>query len=264
MGSGRCLWDDRALTTRSAPQASLGYIRYMSENKTTLPRAVPAATVIVLRDAESGQKGLEVLLLRRNAKTAFHGGAWVFPGGHIDPEDHNPDAPDDMLAAARQAAVREAAEEAGLSLATETLLYFSHWTTPLIRPKRFSTWFFVAQAGGDAVQVDGTEISDHAWMRPHEALEARQAGEIELPPPTFVSLTKLSAFSAAKNALAYVSGREPDTFFPKLEKVEGGYCSLYHGDAGYESSKVAAPGRRHRLWMLKSGWRYERARQGAG
>ncbi len=236
----------------------------MSANETTPPSAVPAATVIVLRDADSRQKGIEVLLLRRNAKTAFHGGAWVFPGGHIDPEDYNPAAPDDMLAAARQAAVREAEEEAGLSLTTETLLYFSHWTTPLIRPKRFSTWFFVAQAGGDAVQVDGMEISDHVWMRPHEALEARQAGEIELPPPTFVSLMKLSAFSTVKGALAYVSGREPDTFFPRLEKIEGGYCSLYLGDAGYEPSNVDEPGRRHRLWMLKSGWHYERTPACAG
>lgn len=236
----------------------------MSANQTTPPSAVPAATVIVLRDADSRQRGIEVLLLRRNAKTAFHGGAWVFPGGHIDPEDHNPAAPDDMLASARQAAVREAEEEAGLRLSTETLLYFSHWTTPLVRPKRFSTWFFVAQAGRDAVRVDGAEISAHTWMRPHEALTARQAGEIELPPPTFVSLTKLSACGTVKDALTYVRGREPDIFFPRLEKVEGGYCSLYHGDAGYESSKVAAPGRRHRLWMLKSGWHYELAPECAG
>ncbi len=235
----------------------------MSENKTT-PTAAPAATVIVLRDANGGQKGIEALLLRRNARTAFHGGAWVFPGGHIDPEDHNPDAPADMLAAARQAAVREAQEEAGLSLSTQTLLYFSHWTTPLVRPKRFSTWFFATQAGKDAVQVDGTEISAHTWMRPHQALAARQAGEIELPPPTFVSLTKLSAFETARDALAYIRGREPDIFFPKLEKIEGGYCSLYRGDAGYESSNVDAPGRRHRLWMRQNGWRYEIAQECAG
>ena len=236
----------------------------MSENTTTSPPAAPAATVIVLRDAESEPKGMEVLLLRRNTKTAFHGGAWVFPGGHIDPEDHNPDTPDDMLAAARQAAVREAREEAGLNLSKADLLYFSHWTTPLVRPKRFSTWFFVAQAGQEAVQVDGAEINAYAWMRPHEALAARQAGEIELPPPTFVSLTKLSAFGTVKDALAYVRGREPDIFFPKLEKVEGGYCSIYHGDAGYESSNVDEPGRRHRLWMRKGGWRYELAQEQAG
>ena len=236
----------------------------MSENKTMSPPAVPAATVIVLRDAESGPKGIEALLLRRNAKTAFHGGAWVFPGGHIDPEDHNPDAPDDMLAAARQAAVREAQEEAGLDLSKADLLYFSHWTTPLVRPKRFSTWFFIVPAGRDAVQVDGVEINAHAWMRPHEALVARQAGELELPPPTFVSLTKLSAFGTVQDALAYVRGREPDIFFPKLEKVEDGYCSIYHGDAGYESSNVDEPGRRHRLWMRKGGWRYELAQEHAG
>ncbi len=229
----------------------------MPENKTTPPPAVPAATVIVLRDVENRSKGIEALLLRRNAKTAFHGGAWVFPGGHIDPEDHDPRVPDDMLAAAQQAAVREAQEEAGLSLSKADLLYFSHWTTPLVRPKRFSTWFFVARAGKDAVQVDGAEINAHAWMSPHKALVARQAGELDLPPPTFVSLTQLSAFGTVEAALAYVRGREPDIFFPKLEKVEDGYCSIYHGDAGYESSSVDEPGRRHRLWMRKGGWCYE-------
>ncbi len=229
----------------------------MSATETSSPTALPAATVIVLRDAGGEPQGIEVLLLRRNVKTAFHGGAWVFPGGHIDPEDHDPDAPDDMLAAARQAAVREAQEEAGLNLSKADLLYFSHWTTPLVRPRRFSTWFFVAQAGQEAVQVDGAEIKAHAWLRPRQALAARQAGELELPPPTFVSLTKLSAFGTVTDALAYVRGRETDIFFPKLEKVQDSYCSLYRGDAGYESSNVDTPGRRHRLWMRQSGWQYE-------
>ena len=38
----------------------------------------PSATVVLLRD---GRSGLELLLLRRSAKLAFFGGAWVFPGG---------------------------------------------------------------------------------------------------------------------------------------------------------------------------------------
>ena len=220
--------------------------------------AAPAATVILLRNARNEAKGVEALLLQRHAKTAFHGGAWVFPGGHIDPEDHEPGAPDDMLAAARTAAVRETAEEAGLRVDPDTLAYFSHWTTPLIRPRRFSTWFFVAPADDEGVRVDGREISAHRWLRPAAALAARHAGEIELPPPTYVSLTMLAAFDGVAAALAFVRGREPDVFFPKLEKVEGGYCSLYRGDAGYETASVAAPGQRHRLWMLRDGWRYER------
>ena len=41
---------------------------------------IPAATVIVLRDAPDG---IETLMLHKNSKIAF-GGMWVFPGGRID------------------------------------------------------------------------------------------------------------------------------------------------------------------------------------
>ena len=47
----------------------------------TDPELRLAATAVLLRDTE---QGLEVLLLRRNAKLAFAAGAWVFPGGAID------------------------------------------------------------------------------------------------------------------------------------------------------------------------------------
>ena len=53
--------------------------------------AAPAATVVLLRD---GEAGIEVLLGRRSSRLDFHGGAWVFPGGRIDPEDYA-DRPDD-------------------------------------------------------------------------------------------------------------------------------------------------------------------------
>ena len=64
----------------------------------------PSATVILLRDAGDH---LETLLLRRNSRLSFHGGAWVFPGGRIDPEDYPPGAESDVLAAAQHAAVRK-------------------------------------------------------------------------------------------------------------------------------------------------------------
>lgn len=225
----------------------------MSSDSTSAPPA-PSATVIVLRDTPAG---LETLLLRRNSRLAFHGGAWVFPGGHIDAADHVSGAEDDMLTAARNAAVREAREEANLMIGAEELVFFSHWTTPIIRPKRFSTWFFVAPAGEGAVAVDGDEIHDHSWLRPEKALAAQKSGEIELPPPTFVSITKLAAFQTVDHALSRLAEREPEVFFPRIQKVSGGACCLYQGDAGYETENPDAPGARHRLWMLKSGWRYE-------
>lgn len=215
---------------------------------------IPSATVILLRDAE---KGLETLLLRRNSKIAFHGGAWVFPGGRIDPEDH-PAGKEDLFAAARQAAVREAREEAGLTIAVKELTWLSHWTTPEGRPERYSTWFFIAAAKDhDTVQIDGDEIHDHRWMTPQEALAAQRRKAIELPPPTFVTLTKLSAYQTTGSALSAFSAREPEIFVPRYKRISEGVCSLYQDDVGYLDIDLDRPGRRHRLWMIDSGWRYE-------
>jgi len=95
--------------------------------------ARPAATVVLLRDL-AGEPGFEVFLVRRHDKVAFMGGAYVFPGGRLDPADATPpdlswcDGMD--VAAARfggmppadavayhVAALRELFEEAGVLLA---------------------------------------------------------------------------------------------------------------------------------------------------
>ena len=95
------------------------------------PAARPAATVVVLRDAE---RGPEVLLLRRAERGDHNSGAWVFPGGLVDAGDVRCTAHargvDTTSAAARLglaegaldyyvAAVRECFEEAGLLFAAE-------------------------------------------------------------------------------------------------------------------------------------------------
>ncbi len=181
----------------------------------------------------------------------------MFPGGRIDPEDYPAQAPSDDFAAAQQAAVRESHEEAGLTIQTDDLVYLSHWTTPIVQPKRFSTWFFIAAASREAVQVDGGEIHAHRWMRPHAALAAQRAGEIELPPPTFVTLLKLQDYTNAGDALDAIAAQQPEVFLPQHFKVPGGACTVYQGDAGFDHDDIDRPGPRHRLYMIKSGWRYE-------
>ncbi|MEM9073411.1 MAG: NUDIX domain-containing protein [Myxococcota bacterium] len=206
---------------------------------------IPSATVIPLRERDT----LEVLLLRRNKKLVFHGGDWVFPGGRVDDEDRQ----HDELATARHTAVREAHEEAALVLTPEQLVPFAHWTTPEIRPRRYATWFFVAHADTDA-RADGVELTEARWWPLAEALRARDAGTIGLPPPTFVSITLLQTL-ALREALA---PRLVERIVPRVIAVEGGECALYPGDAGYSSSDPTCAGARHRGWYLRSGWRYER------
>src|SRR4051794_19778932 len=108
---------------------------------------LPAATVVLLREAADQ---FEVLLLRRNADLAFLGGAWVFPGGRVDPGD---DHGDGTQGAARRAAAREAREEAGVEVDPATLVEFSHWTTPAVRVRRFAVWFFLGECRPGEVRV---------------------------------------------------------------------------------------------------------------
>jgi 8-oxo-dGTP pyrophosphatase MutT (NUDIX family) len=214
--------------------------------------AMPAATVVLVRDAAGG--GIETLMLRKNSKIAF-GGMWVFPGGRVDSGDE--DADRDEMVAARHAAVREALEETGLTVQESDLVPFSHWVPPPVAPKRFATWFFLAAAPVGAVTVDGSEIHEHQWLRPSEAMRLRDEGEIEFVPPTWMTLHRLAQHSDVASVLDDAKDRDVDYFETRIARIEGGIAALWAGDAGYETIDATAPGARHRLCMLESGWRYE-------
>ncbi len=102
-------------------------VSFSFEGDAPTPR--DAATVLVVRDSPNGP---EVFFVKRAAGVRFMGGAYVFPGGRLDPEDADPavacdlDAAtcaqrlgDDDPARARAlhvAALRECLEESGLLL----------------------------------------------------------------------------------------------------------------------------------------------------
>jgi 8-oxo-dGTP pyrophosphatase MutT (NUDIX family) len=92
----------------------------------------PAASVILVRD---GELGPEVFMVERQKSARFVGGAHVFPGGRVDPEDADAGelcvGLDDEAASRRLrvghgglahyvAAIRECFEEAGVLLAYDT------------------------------------------------------------------------------------------------------------------------------------------------
>lgn len=216
---------------------------------------IPAATVVPLRD---GPDGVEVLMMRRNSKLEFVGGMWVFPGGRIDPGDYPDGDPGDVFKASEQAAVREAEEEADLRIDPASLVRYSHWVPPAITPKRFATWFFLAPAPLGEVTVDGGEIKEHAWWSPTATLERREAGEIEIVPPTYVTLHHLAEHSTVQNALDAAADRDPLFYETQVAAADDGVVALWAEDAGYDTRDVDLPGARHRLWMLDSGWRFEK------
>ena len=214
--------------------------------------AHPASTVLLLRD---GSTGVECLMIRRSSKTKF-GGMWAFPGGRIEDEDIPEGTAPDPLPAARRAAARETAEEVGLTIDEHALVLLSHWLPPANAPVRFSTWFFTAASHGGEIAIDENEVNDHRWFNAADALGAQRRGEIELVTPTFVTLTKLTSFSAAANAVAV---REPEYFATRLAKAaSGARVCLYEGDVAYRSGDCEAPGPRRRLTIDDvAGWRWE-------
>jgi 8-oxo-dGTP pyrophosphatase MutT (NUDIX family) len=219
------------------------------------PPAIPAATVVLVRDATAGT-GIEVLMLHRTSKGSF-GGMWVFPGGRVDDDDRRPDD-DGEEPAARRAAVREATEECGLDVAPASIVPFSHWTPPPVTPKRFSTWFFLARVPEGDVVVDGGEILDHRWLSPREVLDRRDRGEVDLAPPTWMTLNTLVDAVDVDDALAQAAARPIVHYETRwCPTDDDGVVAMWAGDAGYDTSDPSAEGPRHRLWMRATGWTFE-------
>jgi 8-oxo-dGTP pyrophosphatase MutT (NUDIX family) len=223
-------------------------------DETSAPVAlVPAATIVLLRDTSAGP---EALLLKRNSKIAF-GGMWAFPGGKVETADADPERPGEELHTARRAAVRETVEETGLVLDPAALVPFAHWVPPMTAPRRFSTWFFVVTAPFEAgVVVDQSEIHEHAWRRPVECLAARDAGEIELAPPTWVSLWRFRGFDRVDDAVAHARASAPERFVTRIVLGDSP-VAMWEADAGYADGDLTQAGVRHRLLMDRGGWRYE-------
>ncbi len=83
----------------------------MADRAASPAAARHASTVLLLRD---GARGVEVFMERRHIQSDFVGGAYVFPGGRVDPEDRVDEALCRGLTD-REASARLALEEGGLT-----------------------------------------------------------------------------------------------------------------------------------------------------
>ena len=89
-------------------------------------------------------------------------------------------------------------------------------------------------------------------------MEMRDSGEIELVPPTWVTLHQLAAHNSVGSALAWARETESELFATRGIMNVKPRIVLWEGDAGYETGSADAQGPRHRLVLDPAGWRYER------
>ncbi len=92
----------------------------MDEQPNNASDGIPAATVVIFRNAGNGGPP-EILMTIRSREMVFAGGMAVFPGGRVDPADHAlartlSGSIEPEEAAHQIAAIRETLEETGLAI----------------------------------------------------------------------------------------------------------------------------------------------------
>jgi glyoxylase-like metal-dependent hydrolase (beta-lactamase superfamily II)/8-oxo-dGTP pyrophosphatase MutT (NUDIX family) len=106
-----------------------------------------------------------------------------------------------------------------LRLAVDRLVYLSHWLTPLGRPKRFDTRFFIAAAPpAQTAAHDGAELVEQLWIAPADAL-ARSAS-LRLLTPTQKTLETIARFASVAEAMAWATA--PRTVALVMPRVANG------------------------------------------
>src|SRR5918998_4969229 len=180
-----------------------------------------AASVVLLRETGSG---LETYLLHRHARMAFAASMVVFPGGRLDPADRTD--PDPL----RRCAVRETEEETGARLPPEALLPWAHWVTPELEPRRYDTFFYLAELPATQQADDRSGETDRAdWSTPAAALADERAGRISLMPPTLSILLELADHGSLAGVRRAAADRVIERVLPRLGRDGDGGRVRYPG-----------------------------------
>jgi 8-oxo-dGTP pyrophosphatase MutT (NUDIX family) len=125
-----------------------------------------------------------------------------------------------------------------LKLATDQLIYFSHWITPVSAPRRYDTRFFIAAAPAAQEPLhDNHETISHLWVRPAAALDRHRENRFSMRLPTVRTLEEFASFDSAATLLqAMRDKRDIDANLPRITR-SGTY--LVPGDAGYDETAAA-------------------------
>lgn len=215
-------------------------------------QAIPAATLIVMREAAFGPP--EVLMVTRTRGMAFAGGAMVFPGGRIDQADHA--LAGDELSAAKLAAIRETIEETGfpiglspppaeprrlqdalhrnasfadlladhgLALDLEALTPFARWRPAFHQTRIFDTHFFIAPAPTDdwPLHPQPGECEHAEWISAAAVIDRIARGEASAIFPTMRNLERLARFASFEEARADALAHPVETISPWVEEIDG-------------------------------------------
>jgi 8-oxo-dGTP pyrophosphatase MutT (NUDIX family) len=135
-----------------------------------------------------------------------------------------------------EATIVDLVEAEDLELATDLMVPYAHWITPTFAPKRFDTWFFLAEAPEDQIALhDGSESVDSVWILPQAAIDEAAVGKRTLVHATLKNLELLAEEDTVAGAIAAAGNRKIVTVQPWVETRDGKRYLHIPADAGYRN-----------------------------
>jgi len=135
-----------------------------------------------------------------------------------------------------EASIVDLVEAEDLELATDLMTPYAHWITPTFAPKRFDTWFFLAEAPQDQVALhDGSESTDSVWIGAQAAIDEAKAGRRTLVHATQKNLELLAEGGTVAGAIGQAKGRKIVTVQPWVESRDGKRFLHIPEGAGYRN-----------------------------
>lgn len=219
-------------------------------------------------------------MVERSAAMVFAAGAFVFPGGRIDPGDEALAAALGAAAdAAKIAAIRECIEESavaaalapcpdeqlagelqegllaqsdfgemlerhGLALDLDALTPFARWRPGPEVPRRFDTCFFIARAphGEWLPRAASGECASACWVGAQEMLDREARGEAKLIFPTRKNLERLAVHDSFAALLADAREHPVMPITPWIEARDGVDHIRIPEGVGYPVTRDVAAG----------------------
>ena len=127
-------------------------------------------------------------------------------------------------------------EAEDLQLATDLMTPYAHWITPTFVPKRFDTWFYLAEAPEDQLALhDGSESTDSVWIGAQQAIDEAASGKRTLVHATTKNLELLVEGGTVTGALSQASERTIVTVQPWVEQRDGKRFLHIPEGAGYRN-----------------------------
>jgi 8-oxo-dGTP pyrophosphatase MutT (NUDIX family) len=124
---------------------------------------------------------------------------------------------------ARELAFTEFLERRGLVLRTDLLGVWAAWLTPIFEPRRYRTWFFVADLPeGQRTRDVSTESDQVTWLPAMQAVLDVEGKRMFMLPPTYLTCLEVAQYADPAGVLDAARGRSVEMFMPQVEQNDEG------------------------------------------